>query len=71
MWGQLPTQQPIQSKVYFIEDCLAMLLDDADKLFEELVTRLGYEVISGYTVSTSTSPSLPAFLPSNEGAGVV
>ena len=46
-----------------IEDYVAMLLEDADKLFEELVKKLG-EVISGDTVRSSPSPSLPAFLPS-------
>ncbi len=58
MYGQ---QQPIRSKIYFTEDYVAMILEDADKLLENLVKVLGDEVISGYTVSTSPSPSLPAF----------
>jgi hypothetical protein len=37
MHGQPYIQQHIQSKVYFIEDYVAMLLENADKLFEELV----------------------------------
>lgn len=50
-------QQPIQSKVYFIEDYVAMLLEDADKLLEKLV-ELGDEVINDYAVTTATSLSL-------------
>jgi hypothetical protein len=66
MYVQRSSQQPIQSKVYFIEDYVAMLLKDADKLFGELVKKLGDDVISGYTVNTSTSPSIPALSHSGE-----
>ncbi|MFZ0894771.1 MAG: hypothetical protein WAZ77_09735 [Candidatus Nitrosopolaris sp.] len=74
MYGQ---QQNIRSKIYFTKDYVAILSKDADKLLEKLVKELGDEVISGYTVSTSPSPSLPALLPSGEdspagqGAGIV
>jgi hypothetical protein len=65
MYGQ---QQHIQSKVYFTEGDVTMLSEDSDRLFQELVTKLGEEVISDYTVDTSFSPSLPAFLPSKQGS---
>jgi len=58
-------QQPIQSKVYFIEDYLAMLSEDADKLLEKLVRQLGDEILTGYTANTSRH-SLTSFLPSDE-----
>lgn len=74
MYGQ---QQNIRSKIYFTKDYVAILSKDADKFLEKLVKELGDEVTSGYTVSTSPSPSLPALLPSGEdspagqGAGIV
>jgi DNA-binding CsgD family transcriptional regulator/uncharacterized protein (UPF0335 family) len=51
-------QDAQDSKVYFIEDNVAMLTEDAAKIFENLAKKLGDEVISGYTVSTSPKPSL-------------
>lgn len=48
MYGQ---QQHIQSKVYFTEDYVAMLPEDADKLLEKLVKEL--EPLSFSKVSSS------------------
>ena len=58
-------QQPIQSKVYFTEDYLATLSEDADKLLEKLVRELGDEILTGYTAKTSQH-SLILFLLSDE-----
>ena len=60
---QQQQQQHNKSKVYFIEDYVAMLTQDAETLFEELVIKVGDEVINDYATSMSTQPSLPA-LPS-------
>jgi len=52
-------QQPPQKQwVYFTEDYVAMLSEDADKLFEKLVKELGDEILNDYPLSTS-APSLP------------
>jgi hypothetical protein len=73
MYGQ---QQHIQSKVYFTEDYVAMLSEDADKLLEKLVKELEYEVINHYPVSklSSSLPLLPEAdedFPPNQGASKV
>jgi hypothetical protein len=57
-------QQHIQSKAYFTEDYVAMLSEDADKLFEKLVKKLEDEIRSDYPAKGS-SPSLP-LLPSSD-----
>jgi hypothetical protein len=59
-----PPQQPIQSKVYFAEDSLAMLSEEADKLLK-LVRELEDEILTGYTANI-LRPSLTMFLPSDE-----
>jgi len=60
MYGQQqPPQQPIQPRVYFAEDYVAMLSQDADKLMEKLEKELQDEILSDYPVSTSLQPSLP------------
>ncbi len=49
MYGQQqPPEQQIQSKIYFIEDYVAMLSEDADKLLERLAIEVGDEVIEDY-----------------------
>ena len=55
-------QQHIQSKVYFTEDYVAMLSEDADKLFDKLAKDLVDETLSDYTVSkaSATLPMLPS-----------
>lgn len=58
-------QQDIHSKVYFTEDVVDMLSEDADKLLEKLVKELGDEVISDLPVGTSPKPSL-SLLPSSD-----
>jgi hypothetical protein len=52
-------QQYIQPKVYFTEDYVAMLSEDADKLLEKLVKDLGDEILIEFTVNTSPISSLP------------
>jgi hypothetical protein len=61
----LQQQQQVQSKIYFSEDYIAMLSEDANKLLERLAKVVGEEIINDYAVSKSPSPSLPAFLPAS------
>lgn len=70
MFGQSylhPQQQQIQyqSKIHSIEDYVAMLVEDADKLLEDIATKLSDESINDYTVNKSPQLSLPLF-PSNK-----
>lgn len=54
-------QQHYQSKVQSIEDYVATLTDDAEKLLEEITKKLGDEIINGYTSNKRSQPSLPLF----------
>jgi hypothetical protein len=56
-----PQQLQYQSKIRFIEDYVAMLTDDGNKLMEKLVKGLGIEIIDGYTSNKSLQPSLSLF----------
>jgi hypothetical protein len=62
---QQQQQLQYQSKFHTIEDYLAMLVEDADKLLEDIATKLSDESINDYTVNESPEPSLPLF-PSNK-----
>lgn len=54
-----PQQQPqYQSKAYFMEDYVSMLLEDSEKLLEKLVKELGQQIINDCDVSTSVSKSV-------------
>lgn len=63
--SQYQHQQHKQSKVYFFEDYLAMISDDANKLLEKLAKVLSEEVINNYPEDKPSSLSLPAFLPTS------
>lgn len=58
-YSQKQYQQHNQSKMYFIEDYVAMVSDDGEKLMETLVRELGDELINDYAVSKSPQTSLP------------
>lgn len=47
-------------------DTKAMLAEEAEKLYNLIAKELLNETLGDYNVSTSTSPTLPAFFPSNE-----
>jgi len=64
LYGQQSPLQQIQQKVYFIEDYVAMLTEDANKVLEKLVKELGIQIIDKYAV-TASFPSLP-LLPASE-----
>lgn len=61
IYGQQPPWQQKQSKVYFVEDYIAMLIDDAEMLLERLMKELGEEILRDYPVSNleSSLPMLP------------
>lgn len=65
MFGQPYMHQQIQQKAYFTEDYVAMLSEDANNLLERLAKVVADEIINEYTVSKSTSRSLPTFLPTS------
>ena len=56
---QYQRQPRYLSKVHFMEDYVAMLTEDGDKLMEKSVKKMGDEIIDGYAANRLQQPSLP------------
>ncbi len=55
IYGQSNFQSPRQeSKIYFIEDYVAMVSEDGNKLMEKIIKELGKEILSDYHPSKSS-----------------